>query len=639
MTCLKEKLLKDYILKDSIKDYKGYKVKPPKETISKIESSFEKINLKVKYTPNTNVALRKYYPFQIGQSVLYPEGKENIILLKTNGKGVTSILSRASATAELVERFTGYGLAKGNIRHYLASMKQKQIWMKKREKNKFLEEEFEFAPMDINDFIKEELLEKYKHMKKSVCYSLTNKKLFCFPEEFIINTVGSNGLASGNTFEEATLHALFEVIERLGGMYVLDNLPDAKKISKDSITHPTIKKLIEVINSIGVEFEMLDFSYIFNIPMIVTIFDNPEWNLPANPFGITTNMRYPKMLIGVDTEPQDAAMRCFTEFIQGSFPINFAIHNDTEIANRFKTADLPLSEKAYDMFKTSMMWRVTGNQPLNIDLRSFLNIKRKEISINDIPSLYDLNQKVEIDRLVKTLKEKNIEVFVQDITNPFLKFPVSLVIISGGKDYFSQMPLTGYNKLILKEKDQTIRFSILSEIFKRIITGKSLNDLLRDGNWCKDPNQQELISYVTSDLIYFGEYESLSGVSINKFYFIGMLYLRLKNYDQAKKCFEAALYGSINNIPALIALSYTYSKMGKTQESTDIKDHIETISSEPIDVSFFLQKMNDPTVDPNPFEICDFECCKKTKPKLCENCFFNYVSEDIFMKNKIDDLF
>jgi len=81
---------------------------------------------------------------------------------------------------------------------------------------------------------------------------------------------------------------------------------------------------------------MLDFSYIFNIPMIVTIFDNPEWNLPANPFGITTNMRYPKMLIGVDTEPQDAAMRCFTGFIQGSFPINFAIHNDTEIANRFK---------------------------------------------------------------------------------------------------------------------------------------------------------------------------------------------------------------------------------------------------------------------------------------------------------------
>ena len=96
---MKDHLLKHYTLRDSIKKYKGYKVKSPEETIKIIESYFSKIDLDVKYIPFTKSILRGYSPFQSGSATLSPKDNDDITLLKTNGKGVTSLLSQASATA------------------------------------------------------------------------------------------------------------------------------------------------------------------------------------------------------------------------------------------------------------------------------------------------------------------------------------------------------------------------------------------------------------------------------------------------------------------------------------------------------------------------------------------------------------
>ena len=140
MNSLKKQLLEFYQLKDSIKNYKGYKVASPEKTISEIEKKFNKIDLNVSYNPFYISILEKFYPFQSGNAELTPKMSKEMILIKTNGKGVTPILSKASAYAELIERFAGYGLADGQIQHYLSQIKFNDIIRNKSIKNDILNE-------------------------------------------------------------------------------------------------------------------------------------------------------------------------------------------------------------------------------------------------------------------------------------------------------------------------------------------------------------------------------------------------------------------------------------------------------------------------------------------------------------------
>lgn len=98
--------------------------------------------------------------------------------------------------------------------------------------------------------------------------------------------------------------------------------------------------------------------------------------------------------------------------------------------------------------------------------------------------------------LVENLRKINIEVFVQDITNPILGFPVAHVMLSGGKDYFSQIPINFYSSLVLGTKDQNERFSLLNERIKRKLSPNRLHEIILEGKWCSDVNQQELIDII-----------------------------------------------------------------------------------------------------------------------------------------------
>ncbi len=473
-------------------------------------------------------------------------------------------------------------------------------------------------------------------MAKSICYSLTRNKIFSFPEEFYINLVGSNGLASGNTYEEATLHGIFEVIERLGAMYVLDVQPDCSKIDENSFTHPTLKKLIEVVRTAGIKFEILDFSFIFNIPFIVAIFDNPSWDQSKDIYAISTNLQYPKMVVGVDTDPQDATMRCFTEFIQGSLPMLLAKHNEQEHRNQFKLSKLTIPEEIDLLYQTPLIRSLSNGQPFSVDYRKYAKKFRDEISITDINTIYDKNQKIEILKIVNNLKEKNIEVLVQDITHPTIQFPVVLVMLSGGKDYFSNISLTYYPWIILGNKEK--RNHIVNKKIRETLSPNQLHKIIKEEKWCYDTNNLNLINSAIQELCWGTSPETMWGININKYYFLGMLYLRMNKYEQAKYCFEAALYGKFDDMPSLLGLAYTLSKTGKKEEYEDIIAHIKTIMNDSIDINKKFEDIENPVVSPNPLESCDLKCKNKNKPYLCETCFFNYVSEDVFMKKVTDNL-
>lgn len=639
MASIKNKLIGRYILRDSIKDYKGYKVKPPEETIKIIESAFDKMGLDVLYTPKKDPLLKTFHSFQSGTATLHPKDDKKIILLQTGGKGVTPKLAQASGIAELIERFTGYGQAQGNISNYLSAMKLEKIWGEKRKRNKFIEKEFQFHSMGTSELILNEKNVKYSKMTESVCYSLTEKELVRYPEEFITKLVGSNGLASGNTFEEATLHGLFEVIERLGGMYVLDKLPECNKISKETITHPTLKKLMKAISSVGITFELIDFSQIFNIPLIVTIFDHPKWNFQKSKFYVGP-YNFPKMLIGVDSDSQDAAIRCFTEFIQTAMDINSMICTEKETRERFELSKLSSPSNYINFLKTSAVRDIDGNQPNSIDYSVYLKKAKKIVSITDINSIYDQNQKVEINRFIKNLRELNIEVLVHNITNPILKFPVVRVILQGREGYSSQIPLNGYNRLVLGTNNSNERYYYLKKSILKILSSNMVHKIIEKEEWCYNVEEQKKMSEkIIEDLFFSGFKTQLWGMPLDKFYFLGMLYLGRKKYEQAKNCFNASLYNNFNNIPSLIGLLHILSNQDVKEERKYVRDHIDIINTNYLDVDYELKELEKSRIVPNPFEPCDFQCHRRNKPHLCKNCFFNYVSENNFMKTFLDCLF
>jgi len=131
--------------------------------------------------------------------------------------------------------------------------------------------------------------------------------------------------------------------------------------------------------------------------------------------------------------------------------------------------------------------------------------------------------------------------------------------------------------------------------------------------------------------------ENLWCTDIDKLYFLGTLYLRMKNYNQAKKCFEAALYQNFNDFLSLFGLAFIYSKSKDEDKYNDIVDHIKIVYPEIKDFSKHFKDLDDPIIDPNPFQPCDLNCKEKNNPELCNQCFFNNVSEQIFMKKITDE--
>ncbi|GEM_PF-2937592 len=637
MSSNKDRLLEHYKFKDSIKAYKGYKAKSPEETINFIESAFKKLGFGILYTPKKRVSLKTYYPFQTGYATLFPNENNQITLLRAGGKGVTPKLSQASGTAELIERFTGYGLvSSGNITHYLSSIKLYEIWKNKRENNA-VAEQHPLISLGPYELISNIYHKNYNEFSKAVCYSITNNTLHSYPEEFIFKLEGSNGLASGNTLEEATLHAIFEVIERLAGMYVMDNLPRCNKINKESFTHPTIKKLMEATTSLGFEFEILDFSSLFDVPLIVTIFDHPIWKMDEYPY-TNENVRYPKMITGVDTNPQDAAMRCFTELFQVAEPIYLSIYNELETQGQFKTSKMDYPFASENLLRAGFTAFSNGNCPISVDLRNYKNSNRDEISIQEVNDIYDINQKVEIDGVVNRLKNHNLEVFVHDITHSVLEFPVARVIVTGGADYFSKIPLQGYNKIILGTKDKNERYSLLNRFIEKIFTPNELYQIIKSEKWVLGENLDKFVDIIKTDLCYTGLNSPLFGLNVNKFYFIGMLYLKMKNYEIAENYFNAALYDDPNNLPSLIGLAYVFSKKGNTTDFENVMNHMKTINKDNLDLQATLKEFDDPIIRPNPLEPCDFQCSKKNKPHLCKQCFFGYVPPEKFLKQRTSTL-
>lgn len=221
----------------------------------------------------------------------------------TNGKGTCKINATASAYAEFMERIQNLYI------HWnwydISQIIPDRICVKKYVK---------YDNENIKKYFhkKVQIFEKLKknniHQEDLVLlpfYGVKTKNVTNLPYNIISKMKGTNGMAAGNTLEEALVQGLSEVCER----YVVRkifmeklSLPDVP--NELYLKYENIKKMIERFEQLGYKVVVKDASLNGLFPVICTIIEDPERNIFCPSFGAQ-----PSLPLSIE--------RSLTEFAQG----------------------------------------------------------------------------------------------------------------------------------------------------------------------------------------------------------------------------------------------------------------------------------------------------------------------------------
>lgn len=378
--------LKGKKIQDCLKHFsKGVnKVLPPKETCETAYERIAKIRppiLKVVYDIQKETKIPQYRCSGTAhfKQIVKEEG--------TNGKGHTKYQALASGMMEMIERYSCF--------KYLYHNKQAKIVASA---NSLKGSVYDIEKLSANmlfpyktwNLINNKTLKKIK-LSWYKAYTLNGESIYLPMTLLYQALVGTNGMAAGNSLEEALVEAICEIVERH-----CTTLIDFEKIATPTIKLSTIKskwalKFIKRFTALGHKVWIKDFSLEIGIPVI----------------GVVRKISSKESIVtcGVATDPEEALIRALTENSQSEHlaeehltPRNF--YNESYCKNsRFR-----------HLFK----------QP-------------KIMSFNNIPNLSDNNLKVELTYLQEKLEQAGMKIFYLVTTDPRLDIPTVFVYVEGAK--------------------------------------------------------------------------------------------------------------------------------------------------------------------------------------------------------------
>jgi len=292
---------------------RSYKERSAEETIDKIRGILETHGLSPEEISTAN-------PFHEVYSVILalPPGKGGF---RTNGKGRNKEYCLASAYAEFVERLQNGAYASFSRTMQSQLYKEFGFFYDPREKFLTLQEFRELPDVVSDDLIrytglaKEEFIKAYfERLEFHKAPGLVAVPFHCsgsqkevyLPLNLLLMTAGTNGMAAGNTYEEALYQAFCELMERWA----------AAQVFYHRLTPPTVPgeylqqfaAECQIIDSIekGGKYRVIvkDFSAGRGLPAVgVIIHDVQQGSYKLN--------------VGCDTSFQVALSRSLTEVFQG----------------------------------------------------------------------------------------------------------------------------------------------------------------------------------------------------------------------------------------------------------------------------------------------------------------------------------
>lgn len=420
------------------------KTDTPDNTIHRISEGFDRLGFNI-----------RYIPYQVAEQIHWSQIAIDSIQLTCQGKGRTPQLAMASAHAELAERFSGglfFQQFEEQVRFNMPALYSRQV-------NRFLH--FEWLGGYVYSH-QEDLKEDFLSIEKLLCnqphlssvdiekikdsqmarhwvdgYSLLQQKNIKVPINFIAYINASNGMAAGNTVEEALIQASCEVFERYTQIQIIGPEREVPTIDKQSLTNPELIAMIEFFEKENVEVVLKDFSMQGLFPSIGAFFTNH--NLRPG------RLEHKILVPGVSFNTDEALGRCLTEVVQGRNTLKLPTPQfDRPVAHRSRVSNL------YLLFKCCISQKEI----------SFLE-KGETVSYENHASKDIFSEIESIKQICKTL---GTDFIIVDLTHPVLAFPVVRVVMPGISDF-----LPFVHQDILTSVDTNPDSTWRGETFKKVM--------------------------------------------------------------------------------------------------------------------------------------------------------------------------
>ncbi len=386
----------------------------PANTVERIKEGFARLGLKPEYAP-----------VSLSENIHWGRAWIDSIRIVCNGKGITPELARASAYAELAERFSAglfYPVFEQEVRFNVPALYDEAT-------SKFLNHEwmdgYRHAHQDdLGHPLKiEELLADETHLTREDIAEIEDSRMahhwvdgislisgdtIQVPINFVTYIHASNGIAAGNTLEEALIQASCEIFERHAQIETIRPERVVPSIHLDSVENDGIRGLVDFYERNNVEVIIKDLSFDGLLPALGAFFINR--NLKSD------RLEHKILIPAVSFNLDEALSRCFTEGMQG---------RDTLLTPR-PQLDRPVVHRSQvDNFYLLMK--------CGISLKDISFLERGETKpYRNRPATDILS---EIEQVKQICRRLDTDLILLDQTHPILDFPVVRVLMPRISDF------------------------------------------------------------------------------------------------------------------------------------------------------------------------------------------------------------
>lgn len=473
-----------------------FKEKNPIETIKKTIDILLDLNMLFKTSWSTPIKGIYSVNLQILNSSIY-----------TNGKGNSVEYAFASACGEMMERLqnlTAYRfsfLCDYSINNYKYKLDKQEVITNTIDK---LDKQRKFLKMLFDEKFYQDNINYWNYILKgqdivnTIFKNILQESDFILiPEPIYVDYYGSNGMVAGNTYAEAFVQGISEILERYA----------VKKVLTDKLTPPDITvnvcenypKIAELINSIksvanNISLQIKDLNLGIGLPVFAVVYMDKSSLKSFVNFG-----SHPNVEIGIE--------RCLTELYQG--------HNSVKIENALHLYEEINSQERnmHSIFETG-----EGIYPLNFygTNPSFNKLDLSKLNFLDNHEMcrYYIN-------LIESLGHS---IYYQDVG--FLGFPALSLVIPGMSEVvydnneISNIKRIEQGRYIFDNyRDLDNLSSVELKKFAECLESKNLHRSISLDDFLKLPIKEENNHFkdITLDLL------------------LTMVYIRLSEYDKAKE--------------------------------------------------------------------------------------------------------
>ncbi len=478
---------------------------------------------------------------------------------KQMGKGSTPEQSRASACMELGERFSFFSFMKNPdnfVTGDYAAMREAGYPVL----------DIRFLLQSVHDTtlapeILEELLSGLP-MRWTWATNLSSGSDVLVPFSWFYAINEFNGPSAGNTYEEAILQGICEIVERHVCAVVSREKLKTPAIDPDSVTDPVARTLIDKFRRCGIELYLNDFSLDTGIPTVGAL----AWD-PAT-FPETSEIVY---TAGTTPDPTKALIRALTEIAQ--------LAGDFNTSANYVASGLP--------------------KPLSLDEVEHVVRPEQTIALDEMVNVGDPDMRREVLNCVDSLRRLNMEVLILNTMHPRLQIPAVYTIVPGA--HFRERAAGGDAALFaaklatellepaaLEDKLAAMEARIDNAYYLEFYRGKNLYEqgmaeeaLQRfEQALARNPSQEDLpyiYSYMGSclrDLQRFREAITTldTGLACDEerpdiHNILGVCHFKCENYETAVHHFRRAV--ELNPVSAIdyANLALNLEKLGRTDEA------------------------------------------------------------------------